>query len=68
MVTEKEQGNTDEIEASGDEIDLRQENEALTRELKSRDAMIVRLEQTKIPIRWSILTSSFKVNSFDLKI
>ena len=46
-MTEKEQGNTDELEASGDEIDiLKQENEALTRELKSREAAITRLEQT----------------------
>jgi uncharacterized protein (DUF3084 family) len=46
-VTEKEQGNNDELEATGDETDsLRQENEALTRELKSRDAAIIRLEQT----------------------
>jgi uncharacterized protein (DUF3084 family) len=45
-VTEKEQGNNDELEATGDETDsLRQENEALTRELKSRDAAIIRLEQ-----------------------
>lgn len=46
MVTEKERENTDEIEAAGDEVDsLRRENEALTRELKSRDAAIARLEQ-----------------------
>jgi len=45
-VTEKEQGNTDELEANGDETGrLRQENEALTRELKSRDATIIRVEQ-----------------------
>jgi len=45
-VTEEEQGNTDEFEATGDEInELRQEKAALTRELKSRDATIIRLEQ-----------------------
>ena len=41
----KEREKADEIEATGDEIDLKQENEALTRELKSRDATIIRLEQ-----------------------
>lgn len=47
MVTEKEQEKSDEIETGGDETDiLKQENEALTRELKSRDAAIIRLEQT----------------------
>jgi len=47
MVTEKEQGNTDELEANGDEIErLKQDKEALTRELKSRDATIIRFEQT----------------------
>lgn len=47
MVTEKEQGNTDELEATGDETDiLKRENEALTRELNSRDAAIIRLERT----------------------
>ena len=47
METEKEQGNTDEFEATRDEIEeLKQENEALTQELKSRDATIIRLEQT----------------------
>jgi uncharacterized coiled-coil protein SlyX len=45
MVTEKEREEADEMEATGDEIDLKQENEALTRELKSRDAAIIRLEQ-----------------------
>ena len=45
MVTEKEQDGTDEVEATGDELDIKKENEALTRELKSRDAAIVRLEQ-----------------------
>jgi uncharacterized protein (DUF3084 family) len=46
MVTEKEQGNTDELEATGGKIEkLKQENEALTQELKSRDAAIIRLEQ-----------------------
>ena len=47
MVTEKERENADEREVTGDEIEgLKQENEALTRELRSRDAMITRLEQT----------------------
>ena len=46
MVTEKEQGNIDELEATGDELEeLRRDNEALTRELDSRDAAIIRLEQ-----------------------
>jgi len=46
MVTEKEREKADEIEATGDEIDgLKQENEALAREIKSRDATIIRLEQ-----------------------
>ena len=45
-VTEKEQESTDELEATGDEInELRRENEALARELKSREATISRLEQ-----------------------
>ena len=44
-MTEKERGKSDEIEANGDEVDIKQENEALTRELKSRDATIIRLEQ-----------------------
>jgi DNA repair exonuclease SbcCD ATPase subunit len=45
MVTEKEREEPEEIEATGDETDLKQENEALTRELKSRDAAIIRLEE-----------------------
>ena len=45
MVTEIEREEVDEVEATGDEIDLKQENEALARELKSRDAAIIRLEQ-----------------------
>jgi septal ring factor EnvC (AmiA/AmiB activator) len=46
MVTEKEQEKADEIEATGDEVEgLKRENEALARELKSRDAAIIRLEQ-----------------------
>jgi uncharacterized coiled-coil protein SlyX len=45
MVTEKEQAKANEIEATGDEVDLKRENEALTLELKSRDARIIRLEQ-----------------------
>jgi septal ring factor EnvC (AmiA/AmiB activator) len=49
MVTNEEKGEMNEIEATGDEIDiLKQENEALTRELKSRDAAIMRLEQTLV--------------------
>jgi len=46
MVTEKERENANEVEAAGDELDLKKENEALTRELRSRDAAIARLEQT----------------------
>ena len=47
MEMEKEQEKSDEIETGGDETDiLKQENEALARELKSRDAAIIRLEQT----------------------
>jgi uncharacterized protein (DUF3084 family) len=47
METKKNQENSDEIETGGDEIDiLKQENEDLTREVKSRDAAIIRLEQT----------------------
>ncbi len=46
MVTEKERENAEEVEAAGDGLDeLKQQNEALTRELASRDAMITRLEQ-----------------------
>jgi predicted RNase H-like nuclease (RuvC/YqgF family) len=46
MVMEKERENTNELEAAGDETEgLRQENRALTRELESRDAAIIRLEQ-----------------------
>jgi chromosome segregation ATPase len=45
-MTEKEQEKPDEIEAGGDGTDsLKRENEALARELKSRDAAIIRLEQ-----------------------
>lgn len=47
MVTEKEKEKAAEVEGDGDELDaLRQENESLTRELKSREATIIRLEQT----------------------
>ncbi len=46
MVTEKEQGKNNEVEADGDENEkLKQENESLTRELESRNATIMRLEQ-----------------------
>ena len=46
MVTEKEQENTPEEEGGGDEVDnLKRENESLSRELESRDATIMRLEQ-----------------------
>ncbi len=46
MVTEKEQGKNNEVEADGDENEnLEQGNESLTRELESRDATIIRLEQ-----------------------
>ena len=46
MVTEKEQQNADEIEVNGKELDaLKQENEALARDLKSREAQVIRLEQ-----------------------
>ena len=46
MVTEKEREKDDEVEGAGDETDLKQENKALAREVKSRDAVIARLEQT----------------------
>ena len=46
MVTEKEPEKDDGVEHDGVEIDLKQENEALAREVKSRDAVIARLEQT----------------------
>ncbi len=46
MVTDKKREKTDDIEATGDEIDaLKRENDALTEELRSRDATIIRLEQ-----------------------
>jgi septal ring factor EnvC (AmiA/AmiB activator) len=46
MVTQKEQEEANEPEAAGDENEvLRQENESLMRELKSRDATIISLEQ-----------------------
>ena len=46
MVTEKEREDSGEVEAVGDEIEeLKRENEALTRELNSRDAAVARLEQ-----------------------
>ena len=46
MVNDKEQELTDEPEAATGELEvLKQENEALARELKSRDATIARLEQ-----------------------
>lgn len=46
MVTQKEQEEANELEATGDETEvLKQENETLARELKSRDATIVSLEQ-----------------------
>lgn len=45
MVTEKEKEKAAEVEG-GDELDaLRQENESLSRELKSREATIISLEQ-----------------------
>ena len=45
-MTEKEQENTDELEVTGDELEeLKQDKEALTREIKSRDATIIRLGQ-----------------------
>ena len=44
---EKEREKADEVEANGGEI-LKQENEALTRELKSRDATIIKLEQALV--------------------
>jgi len=46
MVNDKEQELTDESEAAGGELEvLKQENTALARELKSRDAAIARLER-----------------------
>jgi len=47
MVTNEEKGEVNEVEAAGDEMEeLRQEKEAIARELKSREAAIIRLEQT----------------------
>ena len=46
MDTEKEQVKNEKVEGGGEESDsLKRENEALTRELKSRDSTIIRLEQ-----------------------
>jgi uncharacterized protein (DUF3084 family) len=46
MVTNEKKGEVNEIESAGDEAEeLKRENEALTRELKSRDTTIIRLEQ-----------------------
>jgi predicted RNase H-like nuclease (RuvC/YqgF family) len=46
MVTEKEQGKNNEVEADGDESEkLERENESLKREVESRDATIMKLEQ-----------------------
>jgi uncharacterized protein (DUF3084 family) len=46
MVTNDEKGKVNELETDGEEVErLRQENETLNRELKSRDATIIRLEQ-----------------------
>jgi uncharacterized protein (DUF3084 family) len=46
MITAKEREGGDEVEVNGDELDLKQEKEALTLEVKSRDATIQKLEQT----------------------
>jgi septal ring factor EnvC (AmiA/AmiB activator) len=46
MVTEKEQEKTEDAEEAENRLeDLQQENEYLNRELKSKDATIIRLEQ-----------------------
>ncbi|MFH1648051.1 MAG: hypothetical protein ABID71_10320, partial [Chloroflexota bacterium] len=46
MVTEKEQEKTEEVDGAGNEPEaLRQENEALAREVKLREATVTRLEQ-----------------------
>jgi len=46
MVTEEEKGEVNETRATGDEMaGIKGENEALTREIKSRDATIIKLEQ-----------------------
>jgi uncharacterized protein (DUF3084 family) len=46
MVTEEEKGEVNEAGATGDGVaGLRSENEALTREIKSREATIIRLER-----------------------
>ena len=46
MVNNEEKGEVNKVEAAGDEAaELRRENEVLTRDLKSRDATITRLEQ-----------------------
>ena len=49
MVTEKEREITEGVETAEDETDvLRRENETLTRELKSRDTALSRLEQSMV--------------------
>ena len=46
MDTEKEQAKNEGVDGGGEESDsLKRENEALTRELKSRETTIIRLEQ-----------------------
>ena len=46
MVTEEEKGEVNETGATGDEMEgLKSENEALTREIKARDATIIKLER-----------------------
>jgi predicted RNase H-like nuclease (RuvC/YqgF family) len=46
MATEKEQEKNENADDGGEEIDsLKRENEALAREIKSRDAMLIKLEQ-----------------------
>jgi hypothetical protein len=47
MVTDEEKGEVNETGATGDEMEgLRHENDALTREIESRGAAVIRLEQS----------------------
>jgi uncharacterized coiled-coil protein SlyX len=45
MITDKENKKNGEVEGNGDELALKVENESLARELESREATIIRLEQ-----------------------
>ncbi|MFC1942347.1 hypothetical protein ACFLWU_03920 [Chloroflexota bacterium] len=67
-MTEQEQVNTGEPEANGDEIDLKQENEALRREIKSRDAVITRLEQAQAGKDNEIVTLKLTLDEAERKV